>query len=76
MFQIVLSGLSLIILSACNNITPSDTDWARDCEKFSSLDSREEDQCKKRNPLPHASGVDIDPGDMDRVDEQNIGKGH
>ena len=73
MYKIMFCSLSLLALTACQN-TP-DTNWAADCEKYSSYDSREYDQCLKRNPNRTSSGVSIDPNDTERTAEQDLGKG-
>ena len=61
-------------LTACQN-TP-DTQWRSECEKFSSYDEREYSQCLKRNPNRNTSGVSIDPNDLNRTAEQDLGKGN
>jgi hypothetical protein len=70
-----LSFLPLVLLAACKNIH-QDTDWSTNCERYYSYDSREFSQCEKRNESNRKPGtVNLDPNDVNRTAEQEIGKG-
>ena len=71
MYKIYLSVASVLALSSCKNIP--DSNWSNDCEKYSSYDSREKDQCLKR-VATQTSTVNVDPENQDRAGEQDLGK--